>query len=226
MNQVKIGRFIAECRKEKNVTQRQLADILEISDKTISKWETGKGLPEVDLMLPLCEYLGITVNELLSGEKILENEYQQRAENNLVTLMKEQEYSEDYKPLIGWIISFTVTALFFGVKLEASGNSPQLIRIMIAITMVLIDVLFTIIYQGEYVYWIVYGPKYEIAKNVDSITRKQYAWKYLKRFLVASVVISIYLIISMVCSFPVKYDLYMYILIMVITAFTTIRIKF
>ena len=56
--------------QRKNMTQRQLADILEISDKTISKWECGKGLPEVQLMMPLCNLLGINVNELLSGEKI------------------------------------------------------------------------------------------------------------------------------------------------------------
>lgn len=67
MDQVKTGCFIAQCRKEKNMTQRQLADVLGISDKTISKWETGKGLPEAGCMVPLCEALGISVNELLTG---------------------------------------------------------------------------------------------------------------------------------------------------------------
>lgn len=62
------------------MTQQQLADILEISDKTISKWECGKGLPEVQFMIPLCNLLGINVNELLSGKKISADEYQQKAE--------------------------------------------------------------------------------------------------------------------------------------------------
>lgn len=60
MNQIKIGKFIAETRKQQNMTQRQLADVLSISDKTISKWECGKGLPEISLMMPLCETLQIT----------------------------------------------------------------------------------------------------------------------------------------------------------------------
>ena len=91
MDQSKIGRFIAELRKEKNLTQRQLADLLNLSDKTISKWECGKGLPEVSLMLPLCEILEITVNELLCGERIEKEAYEEKAEETLVTLMTEQE---------------------------------------------------------------------------------------------------------------------------------------
>ena len=70
MNQIIIGKFIATSRKAKGLTQKQLADILSISDKTVSKWERGSGLPEVSLMLPLCKALGINVNELLSGERL------------------------------------------------------------------------------------------------------------------------------------------------------------
>ena len=70
MDQIKIGKFIAEERKAKKYTQRELADKLSISDKTISKWECGKGLPEVAYMEPLCSLLGISVNELLIGERI------------------------------------------------------------------------------------------------------------------------------------------------------------
>ncbi len=82
MDQIKIGRFLAACRKEKDLTQRQLAELLHVSDKTVSKWETGKGLPEAQLMLPLCEALGISVNELLSGERLTETEYQRKAEES------------------------------------------------------------------------------------------------------------------------------------------------
>ena len=83
MDQIRIGRFIAESRKSRNLTQRQLADALSISDKTISKWECGKGLPEVSLMLPLCAALDITVNDLLSGEKVSSTDYQKKAEGNI-----------------------------------------------------------------------------------------------------------------------------------------------
>lgn len=91
MDQTKIGRFLAACRKEKDLTQRQLAELLHVSDKTVSKWETGKGLPEAQLMLPLCEALGISVNELLSGERLTETEYQRKAEENMVNLIEGQK---------------------------------------------------------------------------------------------------------------------------------------
>jgi transcriptional regulator with XRE-family HTH domain len=91
MDQVKIGKFIAEERKNKGYTQRQLADILGISDKTISKWECGNGFPEVSLLLPLCEELGISVNELLTGERISEDDYLKTAEKNMVKLLKKTQ---------------------------------------------------------------------------------------------------------------------------------------
>ena len=70
MNQIKIGRFIAECRKKENLTQMQLAEKLGITDKAVSKWERGVAMPDTSIMLELCAILNINVNELLSGEKI------------------------------------------------------------------------------------------------------------------------------------------------------------
>ncbi len=94
MNQEKIGRFIAETRKAKKLTQKQLAEKLCISDKTVSKWECGKGLPEVSLMLPLCSQLDITVNDLLSGERISETDYKKKAEENMMNLVQEAQESK------------------------------------------------------------------------------------------------------------------------------------
>ena len=94
MDQIKIGKFIAEERKKKNYTQKKLAEILGISDKTISKWECGNGFPEVSLLLPLCNELEITVNELLSGERLQEVDYKQKAEENMVNLVKEAQESK------------------------------------------------------------------------------------------------------------------------------------
>ena len=70
MDQIKIGKFIAECRKKKNLTQAQLAEKLNVSDRAISKWETGRAMPDSNIMLKLCYILGINVNELLCGEAI------------------------------------------------------------------------------------------------------------------------------------------------------------
>lgn len=86
MNQTEIGQFIAKCRKEKKLTQAQLAEKLNITDRAISKWETGKSMPDSSIMLELCEILGITVNELLSGEEINVENYERKADENLIAL--------------------------------------------------------------------------------------------------------------------------------------------
>lgn len=91
MDQIKIGKFISSQRKRLGLTQRELAEKLLISDKTVSKWECGGGLPEVSLMIPLCEILNVNVNELLSGEKLDEKNYNEKAEENMMDLMSERE---------------------------------------------------------------------------------------------------------------------------------------
>lgn len=88
MNQEMIGKFIAACRKEKGLTQTQLAEKLNITNRAVSKWETGKSIPDAAIMLDLCKILGISVNELLSGERIAMKNYQKKAEENLVELQQ------------------------------------------------------------------------------------------------------------------------------------------
>ena len=87
MDTVKIGLFIKSLRKEKSLTQREVANKLNVSEKTISKWETGNGMPEVSLMLPLCKFFGISINELLSGERLDEKQYVEKAEENMACLV-------------------------------------------------------------------------------------------------------------------------------------------
>ena len=110
MNQEKIGKFIAKCRKEKSFTQSELADKLNISNKAISKWETGRGIPDASIMLELCTYLGITVNELLSGEKLEEGEYKEKANENIINIAKESEKNKKVKNKI--IIVLTIIIIF------------------------------------------------------------------------------------------------------------------
>lgn len=109
MDQIKIGRFIAETRKSKNLTQKQLAEKLSISDKTVSKWECGKGLPDVSIMLDLCEELQITVNDLLTGESVSKIDYQKKAEENMMNLMKENQ--ENKKRMILSVICAVITII-------------------------------------------------------------------------------------------------------------------
>ncbi len=91
MNQIKIGKFIAECRKNSNLTQMQLAEKLNITDRAISKWENGKAMPDSSIMLDLCKELKISVNELLSGEMIDMKNYNKMAEENLFELNESNE---------------------------------------------------------------------------------------------------------------------------------------
>ncbi|MFQ7074938.1 MAG: helix-turn-helix domain-containing protein [Clostridia bacterium] len=97
MNQIKIGKFIAKCRKKNNLTQMQLAEKLNITDRAISKWENGKGMPDSSIMLDLCNELKISVNELLCGELIEMNNYNEVAEKMLLEMAQYvPKYSQVY----------------------------------------------------------------------------------------------------------------------------------
>ena len=119
MDQIKTGRFIAEQRKAHGMTQRQLAEKLSVSDKTVSKWECGNGLPEVSLMLPLCELLSINVNELLSGEKLDADSYKQHAEENMMKLIDERK--ENKRKLILEVVVVMITLLASCTLIMLSG---------------------------------------------------------------------------------------------------------
>ena len=120
MDQVKIGRFIAECRKEKGLTQAKLAEALDITDRAVSKWETGRSLPDASIMLRVCELLGISVNELLSGERLKMENYNQAAEANLVELKRQQEAHVRMLLMLEWVIGFICSITFIVVMFTAS----------------------------------------------------------------------------------------------------------
>ena len=120
MDQRKVGRFIADCRKKVNLTQRQLADQLGITDKAISKWERGITMPDTAIMLELCDILCISVNELLSGEKISMENSNQKNEKLLLELAKEVEQKNKTIWTSMWVImGFSMTALLAGIFLAA-----------------------------------------------------------------------------------------------------------
>lgn len=109
MDQGHTGRFIASCRKEKGLTQAQLAEKLNITDRAVSKWETGKSMPDSSIMLELCQILGISVNELLSGEKIEMENITKRADETLLELKRKDENNLNKNTVIS--IIFTVTMI-------------------------------------------------------------------------------------------------------------------
>ncbi len=133
MDQIKIGKFIAQMRKDQGLTQRQLAELLSISDKTISKWECGKGLPEASLMLPLCEALHMTVNDLLTGEKVSPSEYQKNAEENMMGLLKENEENKKRMALSVICGVITIIAVCALVVIAAFLPLPTPARIALLI---------------------------------------------------------------------------------------------
>lgn len=140
MDQIKIGKFIAKTRKEESYTQRQLADLLGISDKTVSKWETGNGLPDVSLMMPLCDTLHISVNELLSGERLADSEYQNKAEENMMDLMMEREESKK-KIILSAIVCF-LTILSGVTMIVLSGALEMKTWLRVLLTLIGLIVVF------------------------------------------------------------------------------------
>ena len=120
MDQIKIGKFIAECRKKNNLTQMQLAEKLNITDRAISKWENGKTMPDSSIMLDLCKELKISVNELLSGEMICMDSKNEKQEQILLDMAKQIEQKNRIIWTSMWVImGVSIIALIIGIFIAA-----------------------------------------------------------------------------------------------------------
>ena len=149
MDQVKIGKFIAECRKKNNLTQMQLAEKLNITDRAISKWENGKSMPDSSIMLELCNELKITVNELLSGEVLEMNNYNENVEKNLIELSKQKEEADRRLLNTEIIMGVPLVVLFLGVMLIASKfEMDTWVRFAIIISDVIVFLIATFFMVG------------------------------------------------------------------------------
>ena len=115
MDQIKIGKFIAEKRKEKGITQSELAERLGITDRAISKWENGRCLPDAGLMHDLCETLGITVNDLFNGEVVDMKENEQKLEEHLLEMTKLKEERDRLLLRLEIVLGYGSTILFFAL---------------------------------------------------------------------------------------------------------------
>ena len=120
MDQVKIGRFIAERRKMQKLTQMQLAEKLNITDRAVSKWETGKSMPDSSITLELCDILKITVNDLLSGEVVSMDNYSKQLESNLLEVVKQKEAADKRLLSLEIIIGVAVSAAFLALIIIAA----------------------------------------------------------------------------------------------------------
>lgn len=157
MEQVKIGKFIASKRKEQGLTQLQLAEKLGITDRAVSKWETGKSLPDASLMPELCKFLKITINDLLCGEVVSVENYNEKAEKALLEMVKKEEMQNKklmmYENVIGFgsTISFLIQVLVavFFVK----NTTAQIILFILAFAFLIIGVSFALKIEAETGYY-------------------------------------------------------------------------
>lgn len=146
MDQEKIGKFIASCRKDAGLTQASLAEKLGITDRAVSKWENGKSMPDVSIMKELCVILGINVNELLSGERLEMEHYRDMAEENLLQLKKAEELSNkkllSLEVVIGYISVISFMVLIFAASFAVTSHIWQIVMILVAIAIFIIGVIY------------------------------------------------------------------------------------
>ena len=184
MDQIKIGNFIAECRKKNNLTQMQLAEKLNITDRAISKWENGKSMPDSSIMLELCNELKISVNELLSGEMIEMKDYNQIAEKNLLEMAKKEEVQNKkmmfYEIVIGYMSSVTFLILLFTASFAVENIVARIILFILAFLVLIIGVSFALKIETETGYYECqkchhkYVPKYSKVYFAMHIGTKRY----------------------------------------------------
>ncbi len=184
MDQIKIGKFIAECRKKNNLTQMQLAEKLNITDRAISKWENGKSTPDSSIMLELCNELKISVNELLSGEMIEMKDYNQIAEKNLLEMAKKEEVQNKkmmfYEIVIGYMSSVTFLILLFTASFAVENIVARIILFILAFLVLIIGVSFALKIETETGYYECqkchhkYVPKYSKVYFAMHIGTKRY----------------------------------------------------
>ena len=148
MDQVKIGKFVAERRRNVNLTQMQLAEMLNITDRAVSKWETGKSMPDSSIMLELCDILKISVNDLLCGEVVTMDNYNKELENNLLEMINQKEQADKRLLALEIFIGVVVSVVLFILILMASfvhmADWLRVILIIIGIIIFAIGITYAI----------------------------------------------------------------------------------
>lgn len=157
MNQVKIGKFIASKRKEQGLTQLQLAEKFGITDRAVSKWETGKSLPDASLMPELCKLLKITINDLLCGEVVSVENYNEKVEKALLEMVKKEEAQNKKLMMHENVIGFGSTISFLIQVLVAvffvKNTTAQIILFILAFAFLIIGVSFALKIEAETGYY-------------------------------------------------------------------------
>ena len=146
MDQIKIGKFIQQKRKEKNITQSELAEKLNISDRAISKWENGNCLPDAGNMPILCDILDITINDLFSGEKVDMKNNEKKYEDNLLEMTRLKEEKDKQLLTLEWVIGAIAIVSFYTLLFTAMfvemDNCIKAILIIIGTIVFLVAMFF------------------------------------------------------------------------------------
>ena len=188
MDLLKIGTFIAEKRKEKKLTQLQLAELLHVTDRAVSKWECGRSMPDSSIMLELCDALGISVNELLTGEELNMENYNKQAELNLIQITKEKEESDKRLLRAEVVIGVFFTATFFallltGILTYKYANLPlwaMIVMIVLAVIIFFTGVFFALRIEQKAGYYeckecdYKYVPTYKAVMMAPHMGRSRY----------------------------------------------------
>ena len=157
MEQVKIGKFIASKRKEQGLTQLQLAEKLGITDRAVSKWETGKSLPDASLMPELCKLLKITINDLLCGEVISVENYNEKAEKALLEMVKKEEMQNKklmmYENVIGFSSTLSFLIQVFVAVFFVKNTTAQILLFILAFAFLIVGVSFALKIEAETGYY-------------------------------------------------------------------------
>ena len=185
MNQEKIGKFIAKCRKNKNMTQQELAEKLGVSDRTVGNWENGRNMPDLSLFKPLCDELDISINDLMSGEKIKKEQYQEKLEENIVNLTvgNKKIFSKRLKifsSLLAFILIIFIVAVyiynFYELDVRYDG---RLMKCSFNDNVLTYKIIGNSVLNTKYVERMINGEKYMFFHSTINIYNKRHSnWEY------------------------------------------------
>ena len=148
MDQIKIGKFISLKRKEKKLTQQELAELLNITDRAISKWENGSCLPDVGTMPELCKILGITVNDLFSGEVVDMKDNEKKLEENLLEMAKTKEQRDkellSMEIFIGVVVTLIMLTCVFVASFVSMPTWGRITLIIVGIIPLVIGIYYSL----------------------------------------------------------------------------------
>lgn len=178
MDQIKIGKFIAERRKANNLTQAQLAEKLNITDRAVSKWETGRSLPDSSIMLELCRELGISVNDLLCGEVVTMENYNEKSEKNLLEMKKQKEEADKKLLSLEIVIGVLSIIILLGFTLIASFVDMEawlrIVLIVFGFVVALIGLMYAMIIEQTAGYYECQHCKHRYVPTLKSMYLAQH----------------------------------------------------